>query len=210
MRGTVTATILAADPTRRRNGAAIADAASLGYLPEPVVDPTYGEGGMWTTYSPAHLVAFDLDPDCGVNVADLATLPLPPGFAGSLVLDPPYKLGGTPTTSGGDGLMNARFGIDRYRTPDEVRQLYADGMAEASRVVRPGGFVLVKCMDQMSSARLHLQTSWCDRIADDLPLVLVDQLDVSHTPRPQRSQRTARKNRSQLMVFRRTGRGVTP
>lgn len=205
---TPTPIILTADPDRRRNAQAISAAAFLGYLPEPVVDPTHGrEGGMWTDYRPDLLLAYDADPEIeGVVVADLADLPLSDGYAGSLVLDPPYKLGGTPTKTGVDGEMNTRFGVDRYRTPDEVRQLYRDGMTEAARVVRRGGFVLVKCMDQASSGRLFLQTSWCYQIAAGLPLVLVDQLDVAHTPRPQRSQKTARNNRSQLLIFRRSAR----
>ena len=199
--------LLTADPNRRTNGQAILDAHVLGYLPEPVVDPTHGpHGGMWTLYRPDRLHAYDLADYPDVDVADLANLPLADGFAGSLVLDPPYKLGGTPTTNGTDGAMNGRYGIDRYRSPADVRQLYADGMAEAARVVRPGGYVLVKCMEQCNSSSLHLQTAWCYQIADDLPLRLVDKLDVAHTPRPQRSQRTARNNASQLLIFRRNHR----
>lgn len=200
-------TVLATDPTRRTNGRCIADAALLGFLPEPVVDPTYGRGGgMWTEYRPEQLLAFDLDPACGVTVAEFGALPLADSAAGSLVLDPPYKLTGTPTTEGADGGMNRRFGIDRYRSPADVHELYRLGMTEAARVVRRGGCVLVKCMDQTAGGQLHLQTRWCTDIAADLPLFLVGRLNVRHTPRAQRSQATPANNYSTMLVFRRRTR----
>lgn len=200
-------TVLTTDHTRRTNGRCIADAARLGFLPEPVVDPTYGRGGgMWTEYRPEQLLAFDLDPACGVTVAELGALPLGDEVAGSLVLDPPYKLTGTPTTVGADGGMNRRFGVDRYRSPADVHELYRLGMTEAARVVRRGGYVLVKCMDQTAGGQLHLQSKWCADIAAGLPLFLIGRLNVGHTPRAQRSQATPANNHSTMLVFRRRTR----
>lgn len=203
----MTTDILAFDPERRTNGQLIAKCAKLGYLLEPVVDPTYGEGGMWTEYQPVTLYASDLDPalqDC--DLEDLRDLPHPDQSVGSVVLDIPYKLGGTPTKEGGDGAMNERFGIDRYRSPADVKELLAAGMTEAARVTRRGGYVLVKLMDQTNSGRLHLQSAWSLDIAAGLPLRLVDRLHTRHTPRPQRSQVTARNNFSSMMVYKRLKR----
>lgn len=194
--------LLAIDPDRRTNGQLVADCARLGYLPEPVVDPTFGLGGMWTEYHPDELVAFDLDPRRDVPVADLGNLPLPDDTAGSLLLDPPYRLGGTPTTNRAGG-MDDRYGIDRYRTPADVTDLYAAGMTEAARVVRPGGFVLVKCADQVCGGRLRLQTFDVIQTGMMLDLEVVDALHlVGGRPQPAgRRQVHARRNYSTLIVF---------
>jgi hypothetical protein len=198
----VDAVILAIDPDRRTNGQLVADCARLGYLPEPVVDPTYGLSGMWSRHRPRSLFAFDADPSRGQAVADLGNLPLADNSAGSLLLDPPYRLGGTPTTNH-DGGMDDRYGIDRYRTPDDVAELYRRGITEAARVVRPGGYVLVKCQDQICGGRLRLQTAEVIAFAQSIDLEVVDVLHlVGGRPQPPgRRQVHARRNYSTMVVF---------
>jgi hypothetical protein len=157
---------------------------------------------MWTDHAPGDFFPFDLDPRRGVTVADLGALPLGDNSAGSLVLDPPYKLGGTPTSNHAGG-MDDRYGIDRSWKPADVMALYLAGMTEAARVVRPGGFVLVKCQDQISSGRLHLQTFDVLQTALLLDLEVVDMLHlVGGRPQPAgRRQVHARRNYSTLIVF---------
>ena len=137
-----------------------------------------------------------------MTVADLGTLPLPDSSVGSLLLDPPYRLGGTPTTKH-DGGMDDRYGIDRYRTPADVTELYRSGITEANRVVRPGGFVLVKCQDQICSGRLHLQTHDVITFARSIGLEVVDLLHlVGGRPQPPgRRQVHARRNYSSMVVL---------
>lgn len=195
-------TVLAVDPTQTTNAQRVVDLDRLGYLPGPVLDPTYGYGGMWTEHRPSGLVACDLDERRGVTVADFRTLPFPSDSFGSLLLDPPYRLGGTPTTNTAGG-MDDRYGIDRYRTPDETATLIADGTTEAARVVRPGGFVIVKCAAQVVSGRVRWQTDEIAAHATTLGLRHRDELHLigGRSQPAGRRQLHARRNHSTFVVF---------
>jgi len=194
--------VLAIDAERVTNGQLVADCARLGYLPEPVLDPTYGFGGMWSDHRPDLLLAFDTNPDRGVAVADLAALPLADHSVGSVLLDPPYRLGGKPTSNHSGG-MDDRYGIDRYRPADTVANMYRSGIIEAARIVRNGGYVLIKCQDQISSGRLHLQTVDVITVGKEIGLKVVDLLHiVGGRPQPPgRRQVHARRNYSTMVVL---------
>lgn len=212
--------ILAADrwPT---NGHLIADVARLYLEPDPfVLDPTYGRGNWWTEYRPTRLVASDLDPTkspTGVSI-DFTAMPWTSGSFDAVAYDPPYVSVGGRTTSTVPGMLNA-YGIDVAPTsPARVQALIDDGLRECSRVVRPGGLLLVKCMDYVSSGRLWPGTHHTLTAAFELGLELVDRLEHIGDPGPQprvnldgspRRQVHARRNLSTLFVLRaRAGRGA--
>ena len=154
----VTRPILAFDEHRHTNGDLIAHCAQLGRIVGIVVDPTYGRGGFWTRHRPEQLLAFDLDPRCGVTVANFRRLPLADMSVDTVVFDPPYKLNGT-STGDGPSALDDRYGVTRYMPWPDRHQLIRDGITEAVRVLRRDGWLLVKCQDQVSSGRVRWQTS---------------------------------------------------
>jgi hypothetical protein len=178
------------------NGQVVKDMAALGYLPEPVLDPTYGdEGGMWSEYTPASLVANHNEHDFHCLPADWADR------FGSAVFDPPYRLSGTSTNVGG---FDDRYGTNRkYRRLEDVRDDILSGLSECTRVVRPKGYVIVKCQDQISSGKFQWQVGWVINHALSEGMALVDQLHLQsyRAQPPGRTQVHARRNYSTFVVL---------
>lgn len=157
--------VLAFDPSRHTNGMRVMDLARLGYLPEPVLDPTFGPGGMWSVHRPLHLVGCDIDPQRAPDaVCDYRQLPFRAGTFGSCVLDPPYKLTGDRNQrADGYGDLNARFGTVATRRA----WTHIDAaIHECSRVTRH--VLVVKCQDQIESEGYVWQTG--DVVATGRPL----------------------------------------
>lgn len=139
----------------RTNGPLIAAAAQLWINNnDRVLDMTYGRGKFWTDYRSDYMCTNDINPNMDAHHhEDFRTLPFDDGSFDVAVFDPPYiVMGGrdTPTTGGKD--LADRFGlVDAPTTVPELVQLFIDGMAEARRVLRRKGILLVKCQDFVSS-----------------------------------------------------------
>lgn len=194
--------VLAINPHHTRNGQRVADLAQLGYLPEPVLDPTYGYGSMWSEYTPQVLIGHDFDPakDPGGESVDFTNLPYADNHFASCLYDPPYKHGGTParTETGG---FDEKYGTQVYRTKAEQIQLIFDGAVECGRVTSE--YLIVKCQDQVVADCVSFQTSLIvDHLVADWSLK--DRLHLlSYRPQPAgRSQKNARNNFSTFLVFR--------
>ncbi len=190
------------------NGPLLAAAAQLWIGPEDlVVDVTYGRGNFWTHYRPAQLVPHDL----ALDGVDFRQLPEPDRSVDVVVFDPPYiPQGGRETSMVPDV-------IDRYGLRDaptsrwELEELIAGGIKEAARVLRPGGRLLVKCMDYVSSGQFISGRHHVVTAALAAGLELVDEL-VHYSgcgPQPDanldgspRRQEHARRAHSFLCVFR--------
>lgn len=185
------------------NAELFAEVARLGYLPEPVLDLTYGKGCFWNSYRPKPLWTNDLDPDSeAVYHYDFrATLFNNNGFA-TVVFDPPYKLSGTNKLPEFD----RRFGLDKTRTRQEILGMLVGGLAEAARIARE--FVLVKCMDQINSGELVKQTAIVHNVAQAMGLKQAGEFWLEGDGPPQdeeRGQQHERHTRSTLMIFGQTG-----
>jgi hypothetical protein len=196
--------------TWRNNAELIADCARLGYLPTDevaqVCDPTYGLGRFWTVFRPANLTASDLDPaksPTGTSV-DFTDLPWPSQHFDAVVFDPPYKLNGTSTGTGG-ATCDADYGVDRWSGARDRHDLIRRGITECVRVLRVGGHLLVKCQDQVNGGKVRWQTREFADHAEQLGCRLVDQLHLlSYRPQPPgRRQEHARRNYSTMLVCRR-------
>lgn len=191
----------------RTNAAMIADCARLGYLRREwaTLDPTYGKGNWWTEWRPAKLAAYDLNPDCGVHVADFRHLPIVLDSFDAAVFDPPYIAQGGRETSTEQEFIS-RFGLrDAPRTPDAIRLLIHDGLRELRRVVKPGGFILSKAKNYVTSGHLYIGAHYMVQDGIDLGLELVDLLQfitdgVVGADRHER-QLHARNNYSTLAVW---------
>lgn len=204
--------ILAADHWAT-NADLIADVHRLGHLNDNwlTLDPTYGRGLWWTKWRPARLVAHDLDPARAPDgPADFTRLPYRGGCFGAVAFDPPYvSVGGRRTTGMSD--LHNRYGLsDAPKSPAGLQELINAGLDECNRVLRPGGVLLVKCQDYISSGKLWTGTHHTLSHALSLGMGLVDRLEHLGGVRPQppgRRQVHARRNLSTLFVLRTPRRG---
>lgn len=147
------------------------------YLNGEVCDVTYGKGSWWTKYRPASLVAHDLDPTKGDGV-DFTALPEPDDTYDAVTFDPPYIPQGGHDTSTAGGFTD-RFGLTA-RSRSDLLELHRAGLAECARVLRPEGYLLVKCCDYVNGGAFHLGHVHMLRFADELGLRCHD-LIVHHT-----------------------------
>lgn len=183
--------------TWRNNAALIADVARLGYLDGTVLDATHGEGTFWRDWQPAQLTTNDLHKPADLN-ADYRYLPFPARSFDAVVFDPPYKLSGTPAL----GTFDHRYGIEHPTSCADRLDDITAGAVECYRVARR--HLLVKVQDQVAGGQVRWQTDLVTRAVEAHGGVKVDRFDLPSTPRPQpggRPQRTARRNASQLLVF---------
>lgn len=189
----------------KTNAEMIADVAKLGYLDGTVIDLTYGLGRFWTVFRPEVLITNDLDPERPADhhldfTSTYACLQLGT-WPDAVVFDAPYAFKGT---SSGKA-VDTDYGIDRYRTPDEVDQLRYDGIRTAETLLKPGGYLLVKCQDQIVSGKPRWQTyDTVDFCRTSTRLTLVEDFKfLSYRPQPAgRRQVHARRNYSSLLIFR--------
>lgn len=193
-------TVLAFDPERKTNVDLMADCRDLGYINGAVVDVTYGLGAWWTGWVPEHFVASDIvleKSPVGFSV-DFTDTGYGSGCADTWILDPPYKLNGTPTVS-----VDARYGVDKTASIGERHQLIMDGITEGHRCLRKGGHLLLKCQDQVASGKVQWQTHIFSGHAEGLGFRLKDALFVSsYRKQPAgRRQVHSRRNYSTLLVF---------
>lgn len=197
------------------NADLIADCFRLGYLRTEWVtlDATFGRGNWWKKARPTILWAQDLRemPEPWPDVQYLAGIdfrhqPWDDDAFDACAFDPPYVcVGGRATTGTPD--MHDRYGMtDAPRSPRALQDVIDEGLAECARVTKPGGHLLVKVQDYVSSGSLWPGTFYTTQRALDLGLVVLDRLEMIGSPRPQppgRRQVHARRNLSTLLVLKR-------
>lgn len=181
-----------------------------------VIDPTWGKGVWWKLWQPACLTCHDKFKLDGV---DYRNLPHGDGEFDAAVFDPPYVNPGGRESTGIPGFFD-QYGMDsEARTPAEQQAINNLGLAECYRVVKPGGFVLTKCADYISSGKLFLGTHETLVHALSLGFKVQDRMEHIGHPRPQ-PQRTrkdgqpvrqhhARRNLSTLLVLQKPSVRVT-
>lgn len=139
------------------NAELIAGVAGLYLSPgDAVADVTYSTGRFWgrVDVSRFRFLASDIDPSprAGrpVLAADFRALPYRDASLDAVVFDPPYL------HAPGKGMFattyNGRATTD-MASYGSIMGLYRDGMAEAARVLKPGGQLWVKCKDTLASER---------------------------------------------------------
>jgi hypothetical protein len=216
MNATTVAAPVMAMSTARDNAELIEQAAQLGYLRRSwnTLDPTYGLGRFWTRWRPDYLVASDLNPaksPYGTPV-DFQHLPWTARVFNAVVLDAPYKLNGTSTRRGA-ATSDEDYGVDTWLSQADRHALIRRGIDECIRVLIPGrktdpadgGYLLVKCQDQVNGGKVRWQTrEFADHAETHDGVRLVDMLHlVGYRPQPAgTTQQHARRNYSTLLVLR--------
>lgn len=199
--------IRASGHDRTTNALLMADCHTLGYLPEPVLDLTYGLGKFWTEYRPERLVTNDLHTDAATHRIDW-TRPIAAEFVlmltaiidwGAVVFDPPYKLNGKP-----DPDVDRRYGVDQMVSAHDRWEAIKAGLDTAFSLAPR--YVLVKLQDQVNAGRKTWQTYAAHGhviLEHGEDYRLVDQLHVRsyRAQPPGRRQLHARQDYSTLMVW---------
>lgn len=189
----------------KSNAEMIADVARLGYLNGHVMDCTYGLGVFWKQWKPEKLTAHDRYTLDGV---DFRNLPHPDGMFDSSVIDGPYKLNGTSSAP------DIRYGVHTYASWQGRHALIREGITECHRVIKPGGYVLVKCQAQVCSGAIRWQDREFADHGESLGMTLVDRFDLLGKGRkqPERTRKDGKPSRqhhaygrpSTLLVLRKT------
>lgn len=178
------------------NSDLISDCHKLGYIKGRVFDSTYGLGNWWKSYRPDNLITGDLITTADIKL-DFTSLPFPDHLFDTVIYDPPYKLNGTPTD-----YVDDRYGVGKYTRWQDRMALMIRGQVECARVVKKGGFLLTKCMDQVVSGKVRFQS---DILTNVTGLEKVDELLFLTNPReqPHIRQLHSRRNYSALLIFQR-------
>lgn len=185
---------------------AIAGLAPL-YLRGRVLDVTYGRGGFWRRYRPAGLTTHDLERD-GVDFRDL---PHGDRTFDAVCFDPPFipTEGPRSRSAGRAADFNDRYGLTKSRTPAELEQLVAAGLAESARVTRR--WLIAKTSDYVNRRCLRLSHVALIGAGLELGLTVHDLIVVAAGAGPEPSGllelRRSRRAHSYLIVFRRSIRG---
>jgi hypothetical protein len=196
-------TILAAEPWPD-NAALVLDLRQLGYLSGRILDPTFGRGSWWKRWEPPELETSDLAD--GVDVRDL---PWPDASFDAAVFDPPHLPASNTTST--TPVFADRYGLaDGPRSNAALDALYRTGIAELARVLRPGGYLIVKATPHVNGRQYHPMSArvvaWCEaadlRVVDELLMLRArGPLDLRTCP----TQRTSRRNYSTVTVAQRQG-----
>ena len=176
-----------------------------------IADVTFGKGVFWRRVPEGRYQLMATDIKTGV---DCRALPYRDASIDCVVLDPPYM-----HTPGGSAHVAHQNYESYYRNNgtksgsgkkyhEAVLELYSDASAEAARVLRDEGILIVKCADEVCANRQRLthveiinDLEKGDFVAEDLfVLMRNNKPGISRLKR----QLHARKNHSYFLVFRKS------
>ena len=168
-----------------------------------IADVTFGRGVFWRNIN---VCDYEFCPSdvctCPLAPYDFRDLPYADGSFDVVVLDPPYSHDPGKGMSANTAYRNRETtgGLNH----DGIVRLYADGMREAKRVLRPGGLLLVKTQDEIESRRQRMTHIEIHDHAIALGMTVEDLFVMVRPAAPpvQHPQKHARKNHSYLLVFR--------
>ncbi len=169
------------------------------------LDVTYSTGSMWKGLrEPEH--KFDIDPKGqDVSYADVRDLPISNESIDSIMFDPPFlaTTGKSLKKSDDSNVIAKRFGV--YPDEIELHTMYRDALTELHRVLTPGGLLVFKCQDKVSSGHQYFSHVYVHDYAVDVGFYPKDLFILVAKSRLvakwQRKQQHARKFHSYFWVF---------
>jgi hypothetical protein len=119
------------------------------------LDPTFSKGNFYKNIlEPTY--KSDLIPQRpDIIPADFTKLPFKDNSINSICADPPFVVG-LPNKSKdtvGSNLIKNRFGA--FRTIKDLKNIYVAAIKEFYRVLKPGGWLVWKCQDTVSSGKQY-------------------------------------------------------
>jgi tRNA G10 N-methylase Trm11 len=184
-----------------------------------IADVTYGSGVFWKNVDLSQYSLLATDIADGIDCRDL---PYEDESLDALVLDPPYMEGllrNNQAHKAGSGTHSAfrsyySNGNETHNGPKwhgAVTDLYFRAGAEASRVLRPKGVLIVKCQDEVSANRQWLTHVEIINHYEGLGFYTKDLFVIVRQNRAViarlKKQVHARKNHSYFLVFVKTPKG---
>ncbi len=193
-----------------------------------VADVTYGKGNFWkkTRVSDYKLLPSDISPKGNgdlftfitpIPTIDCRDLPYKDGTIDCVVLDPPYMEGlyrkdESHLAGGGNyaafryHYSNGQTTIDGPKWHEAVLDMYMKAGAEAHRVLREDGILIVKCQDEVSANKqrlTHVEIITCYESLGfyTKDLFVVVRTNKAGVSRLKSKQEHARKNHSYFLIF---------
>jgi len=199
-----------------------------------IADVTYGQGVFWKNVKDEKydVLKSDIDdrpePQVKGNI-DCRDLPYDDGSVGAVVLDPPYKEGfyrenpdHKPDTGSHEpfsqAYSNGNEASTKYRGSSKWQQvvvdMYLDAGAEARRVLKDRGILIVKCQDAVSANRNWMVHVDIINAYEELGFYAKDLFVMVRPNKPgsvnTQSQVHARKRHSYFLVFVKSPAGKKP
>jgi tRNA G10 N-methylase Trm11 len=165
-----------------------------------IADVTYGKGRFWRKVDITKYNFFPSDVKTGI---DFRNLPYEENFCNIVVLDPPYRPNhrGRAIEGYDDAYQLDNSGL--YLNAD-VLKLYEEGMKEAYRVIKPKGFLFLKCQDVIECSKQHWNHIELYKKALEMGFIAEDLFVVISKNKPSAvmyKQVHARKNHSFFWIF---------
>jgi len=184
-------------------------------VPQIDLDPTYSTGGFYKKGVKQPRLKFDIDPKTSdVLPANVTDLPLQNESVEVIVFDPPFLATTGPSlkTEDKSNRINKRFGV--YPDEPSLFKMYSEALIELHRVCKPGGTLIFKCQDKVSSGVQYfshciiyneaIKAGWypADLLVKIVKNRLVADWQIAN-------QKTARKFHCYWWVFRKINKGPT-
>jgi len=176
-----------------------------------VADITYGQGVFWRNVPNNEYLLKATDIKQGV---DCRSLPYTDSSIDCVVFDPPYMH--TPGGTAHNGhqnyenyYRNNQANNEEKKYHEAVLDLYFKGSAEAYRILKLKGILIVKCQDEVCANKQRLTHVEIINELEKLGFITEDLFVLVRTNRPGVSrvikQLHARKNHSYFLVFKKNG-----
>lgn len=165
-----------------------------------IADVTYGRGVFWRNINQGEYQVLKSDLTDGI---DFRNLPYSDNSVDVLILDPPYMHGGATVKAS----INECY-LNQNTSHASIIRLYAGGILEATRVLKPQGLLLVKTQDETESGKQRFSHVELMQLLEMFGYLLVDLFVLIQATTPamrENYQKSARKNHSYLLVARLKG-----
>jgi len=168
-----------------------------------IADVTYGKGVFWRKIDTGDYSFLPSDILTGV---DYNNLPYINNSVDIVVLDPPYM--GHNGSAQYSTARNYKVNVKKY-DPGYIEALYYGGIAEARRVLKNKGILILKCQDEVQSGKQNINHCQLILHCVNHGFIVEDIFILVQKSNPimrHKYQVHARKNHSYFIVFRKKDR----